>query len=168
MEAPICESCLSSSQLCQECQSRVEERGLSSSAIELFRELRRLSREDRGLQGIRLIDAKEEDGLIAVTVPSGEGGFLIGKKGKVAKKLEQRVKRRLRVVEEPLSHYGIAVSLLKPARVLGINKLFLPQSREKYKVRVHKWDMVRLPGDISSLEKMLTRFMGEEVILYFE
>lgn len=168
MEAPICKSCLSSSELCESCHSRVREMGLTEVTLSFFREVRKLAKKDRGLRRIKLLDAAMEDNLLAVTVPRGHGGVLIGKHGRVAKKLERKVGKKLRVLEVPHDYYDIAISLLKPARVLGINKLFLPNGKEKYRIRVQKWDMIKLPSDINSLENLLTKFMGKEATLYFE
>ncbi|GBE54987.1 MAG TPA: hypothetical protein ENH28_01070 [Euryarchaeota archaeon] len=120
------------------------------------------------LQKVHLLGAELEDNLLVVLVKKGEGGVIIGRHGKVAKHLEKMLGKKIRVLEVPYSYYDAALSILKPARILGINLLFQLKGKERYKVRVQKWGMIKLPSDISSLEKLLTRFMGKEVVLYFE
>ncbi len=159
---------MSSSELCDNCRDKIRELGIPEESIDFFREVKKLSQRDRGLQKVHLLGAELEDNLIVGLVGKGEAGYIIGRRGKVAKKLEKKLKKRVRILEVPYDYYDAALSILKPARILGINLLFLPQGKEKYKVRLQKWDMVKLPSDINSLEKLLTKFMGKEVILYFE
>ncbi len=120
------------------------------------------------LKKVHLLGAELEDNLLVVLVKKGEGGVIIGRHGKVAKHLEKMLGKKIRVLEVPYNYYDAALSILKPARILGINLLFQLKGKERYKVRLQKWGAVKLPSDISSLEKLLTRFMGKEVVLYFE
>ncbi len=131
-------------------------------------EVKRLAERDRLLRRVKIHTTVVENNLMVVVVNRGEAGVLIGRRGKVARTLERKLKKKIRFVEAPYDIYSIAVSILKPARVLGINRLFLPGGEEKLKIRLAKWDLLKLPSDIPSLERVLKRFMGKDVQLYFE
>jgi transcription antitermination factor NusA-like protein len=87
---------------------------------------------------------------------------------KIAKILQERLGMKVRILEKSNSIKSTAVQLLTPARVLGVNTVWLPDGTVQYVVRVSKYEKKFLPADEASLETVLSKIHSTPVRIRVE
>ncbi|AAY80140.1 conserved Archaeal protein [Sulfolobus acidocaldarius DSM 639] len=87
---------------------------------------------------------------------------------KVAKALQEKIGLRVRILEKSNSIKSTAVQLLTPARVLGVNTVWLPDGTVQYVVRISKQEKRFLPADETSLEEALSKIHSTQVRIRVE
>ncbi|MBU7045729.1 MAG: transcription elongation factor NusA, partial [Theionarchaea archaeon] len=112
--------------------------------------------------------AVESRSLIVIIVGEGDIGNLIGKGGKTVKFLQRSLKKKIRIIEDTADTRKIIQDLLHPARVLGMNILYLPSGNQNYRVRVPKEDERRIPTNVQSAEEIVSKLINLNVHIVFE
>jgi transcription antitermination factor NusA-like protein len=166
--APICEICLKTGILCSNCENRLERGEITKLDVEVAKLLYQLGTRFKGLKDVDFKKAIEIEDMVILLIRKGGAGTLIGKGGKIVKSISKKLDKRVRIIEDSKSNRGIAQDLLSPVRVLGINILFLPDGREKFKIVVPKRDASRLPSTVTALQNILKYLTGKEMIISFE
>ena len=97
MRTELCQFCLRSGILCSKCKRKVEKGEISQLDLEIGRLL--ISIEDKypPLQDVHLHRAVEADSVLAVFVGHGDIARLLSYGGKIAKFLERKTKKTIRV-----------------------------------------------------------------------
>ncbi|RUM47954.1 MAG: transcription elongation factor [Hyperthermus sp.] len=84
-----------------------------------------------------------------------------------ARDLEQRLKgklgMRVKIIPKANDVRGLAIHLLYPARVLGVNTVWLPDGSIEYVVRVTKRDERRMGRAKEVYERILSEMLGKKV-----
>ncbi len=165
MEYPICEICLKTGILCSGCEEKLAKGEITRLEVELATILYRLEKKHKTLSEINRVKTLEENDLVVLITEEGKAGVLIGKGGKIAKIISKKLKRKIRVVEDTKDYRRIAQDLLAPARVIGVNIVYPPNESSKFKVLVAKQDITKLPASITTLERLLAKLLGKEVVV---
>ncbi|MFQ6136590.1 MAG: transcription elongation factor NusA [Candidatus Hydrothermarchaeales archaeon] len=168
MEVAICEICLKRGILCPGCEKRLKNGEITQLDVEIAKLLHSLTSTFRGLRNLRLKRSIGAGEMVILVTDPRDVGALIGKGGKIAKILSERLDKKVRVVGDSKDNLVIARDLISPARVLGVNVLYPPNGKERYKVRVSKKEASRLPSDDSTLEKILGELTGKDIIISLE
>jgi transcription antitermination factor NusA-like protein len=167
MKAPICDICLKSGILCLGCEEKLRKGVVSDLDVKIAKLLYQLE-EDHHIRDITFVKAVESRSLIVIIVGEGEIGNLIGKGGKTVKVLQRALRKKIRIIEDTNDTKKIIQDLLHPARILGMNILYLPSGEQKYKVRVPKEDERRIPTNVQSAEETVSKLTNLEVQITFE
>ncbi len=167
MKAPICEICLKSGILCLSCEEKVREGTISDLDVRISKLLYELDQEHQ-IRDVTFVRAVESRSIIVIIVGKGEIGNLIGKGGKTVKFLQKALKKKIRIIEDTPDVRKIIQDLLHPARVMGMNILYLPTGEQKYKVRVPKEDERRIPTSLQSAEEIISKLTKLNIHLVFE
>ncbi|MGD2247071.1 MAG: transcription elongation factor NusA [Candidatus Methanofastidiosia archaeon] len=167
MKAPICDVCLKSGILCLGCEEKLKKGTITELDVKISKLLYQLEKENH-IRDITFVKAVESKSLIVIIVGEGEIGNLIGKGGKTVKFLQRSVRKKIRIIEDTDDFKKIIQDLLHPARVLGINILYLPSDEKKYKVRVPKEDERRIPTSVKSAEEILSKLVNLPIEIAFE
>jgi transcription antitermination factor NusA-like protein len=167
MKAPICDVCLKSGILCLGCEEKLKRGTITELDVKISKLLYQLEKENH-IRDITFVKAVESKSLIVIIVGEGEIGNLIGKGGKTVKFLQRSVRKKIRIIEDTDDFKKIIMDLLHPARVLGINILYLPSEEKKYKVRVPKEDERRIPTSVKSAEEILSKLVNLPIEIAFE
>ncbi len=165
LEYPICEICLKTGILCAGCEEKLAKGEITKLDVELSGILYRLENKYKTLAEIKTIKTIDAGDLVVIITDEGKAGVLIGKGGKIVKTISNKLKRKVRVVEETKDYRRVAQDLLAPVRVVGINIVYPPKEEPKFKVLIAKQDLPKLPSDITTLEKILSKMIGKNVIL---
>jgi transcription antitermination factor NusA-like protein len=136
--------------------------------IDMAKEL--LSFEDKtpSLKEVDFKRAIDTGSMIVVMVGPGNLPEALGPKGKIAKELEKRFNKKIRVIEENSNIRRTIEDLVTPAILLGINTLWLPDGSLEKKVRLSLNDSKRLPTDIHIIEETVKSLTGERIRIVFE
>lgn len=167
MKAPICDICLKSGILCLGCEDKLKRGVISELDVKIAKLLFELE-EEHHIRDVSFLKAVESRSLIVIIVGKGEIGNLIGKGGKTVKFLQKALKKKIRIIEDTEDKRKIIQDLLHPARVLGMNVLYLPSGEQKYKVRISKEDERRIPTNVQSAEETISKLTNLEVKIALE
>ena len=167
MKAPICEICLKSGILCLGCEEKLKKGSITDLDVKISKLLYQLEQEHH-IRDITFVRAVESRSLIVIIVGEGDIGNLIGKGGKTVKFLQRSLKKKIRIIEDTADTRKIIQDLLHPARVLGMNILYLPSGDRNYRVRVPKEDERRIPTNVQSAEEIVSKLINLNVQIVFE
>ena len=92
---------------------------------------------------------------------------------RLARKIENALSEKLggtrvRIVPRAGDIRTLAVHLLYPARVLGVNYVYMPDGSVEYVVRVSRRDRRRVEPQREFLERVLSELAGHKVRIRFE
>lgn len=168
MKIPLDYLCVKSGLLCNRCQSLVDNGEVESFEVEVMRALLELEETQfKELKDCTYYKSIKVDNLLILLVGSGPS-MTIQKWIKVAKALQEKLGVRVRILEKTNNIKSSAVQLLSPARVLGVNTVWLPDGSVQYVVRVSKNEKKLLPADADSLESILSKIHDTKVRIRVE
>ncbi len=167
MKAPICEICLKSGILCLGCEEKLKRGVLTDLDVRISKLLYELEQEHH-IRDITFVRAVESRSLIVIIVGEGDIGNLIGKGGKTVKFLQRSLKKKIRIIEDTADKKKIVQDLLHPARVLGMNILYLPSGEKIHKVRVSREDERKIPTSVQSAEETISKLTGLDIQIAFD
>jgi len=167
MKTPICEICLKSGILCPGCQRKVVEGEISELDIKISKLLYQLVIKYNIPKEIHFIRSKEFDDIVILMVGKNEVGNIVGKGGKILKILQKELHKKIRVVEDTSDLKKIVLDLIYPARISGINIVYLPDG-EKKKIRISHEDIKKMPINLLNAKDIISLLTGEEVDLILD
>jgi transcription antitermination factor NusA-like protein len=166
MKLPVCDVDLKSGILCQVCEEKLRTGEISGLDFEICRILFALGAEGKIPPGISFKRGIEIAELIVVIVGKGDVQPLVH--GSATKTLNTHFKKKVRIMEDSTDPKRFLADLLYPAHILGINKVYLPEGKVQYKIRIPTEDEGRLPASRASIQHFITRFTGQEMEVEFE
>ncbi|AWR94322.1 transcription elongation factor NusA [Acidianus brierleyi] len=168
MKIPLDYLCVKSGLLCNRCQSLVDSGQVDSFEINVMKIL--LDLEDtqfKELKDSTYYKAIKVNNLLILLVSSGPS-MTIQKWIKVAKVLQEKLGMKVRIIEKTSNIKSSAVQLLSPARVLGVNTVWLPDGSVQYVIRVSRTERRLLPADALVLESALSKIHDTRVKIRVE
>lgn len=160
MKLPICLVCMKSGILCPSCQEKFDRGEITSLDIEVAKHLLEIEKKFPTIRDSIFFKAVDVGKMLVVLIKS-EGRLYRPLWNKVAKRLSSKIGKPVRIVEKTASIRQIAEQVLAPARVLGVNVVWLPDgSRENY-IRISQSDIRRLAINIKQAEKVISEFTKE-------
>ena len=87
---------------------------------------------------------------------------------KIARILQEKLNMKVRVLEKTNNIKSSAVQLLSPARVLGVNTVWMPDGSVQYVIRVSRTERKLLPAEAQVLESALTKIHSTPVRIRVE
>lgn len=160
MKLPICLVCMKSGILCPSCQEKFDRGEITPLDIEVARHFLEIEKSYPAIRDSIFFKAVDVGKMLVVLIKS-EGRLYRPLWNKVAKKLSLKMGKPVRIVEKTASIRQIAEQVLAPARVLGVNVVWLPDgSRENY-IRISQADVKRLAISIKQAEKVISEFTKE-------
>jgi transcription antitermination factor NusA-like protein len=149
--------------LCPGCQEKVNKGEITELEAEISLRLYNLLDKYKMPQELTFHKAIETDDTVILVVGENQIGTIIGKGGKIVKSLQKELNKKIRVIENTDDIKKIAQDLIHPARIMGINILYLPDGGTKKKLRIPVEDEKKLPIDTSIVEDIILRMTGESV-----
>jgi transcription antitermination factor NusA-like protein len=162
MPLPICARCAGSGVLCPACEAKLAAGGINEFDIEASRVLYEIFGE-----AADLTHAVEAEGVVILIAPAGEVGKIIGRGGENLRKVSDRLGRRVRVVGND-SLKELVTALAAPARIRGVNTVYLPGGGRSYRVRIDREDSKRLRMRLEDLGRLVSAASGQSVHLAFD
>lgn len=165
---PICKICASSGILCGSCSDRLDEGEITDLDIEIAKALIELEKDNKNLGGSTFYRSIDSKNLLVLIVGEGEVSNFIGARGKVIKRLQDRFRRTIRIIEKSKDVLKILKDLISPARILGINQIYLPTGEVEKKARIYQADSNKFPVDPEIVEELIKKLTGIRVRIAFE
>lgn len=159
---------MKSGMLCPGCTAKIKDGELNDNDLEIAKELYRLSQENKGLKDVRFKRSLKVGNLIIILIEAGEIGSIIGKGGNVIRGLSKKLNKKIRVIEESKDVKKVASDLLYPAKVYGINIVYMPDGTIIKRLRLGKEFERKLPIATKSVKEILLLITGENVDIVFE
>ena len=168
MKAPLCEICAKTGVLCPSCESKLSKGEITELDVKVSRILYEMAKEHPIIDKITFLRAFQGRRIIVLMVEKGDVGPLVGRGGRIVRELSRKLKKeKVRIVGKREMKQMIQ-DLIIPARLLGVNVLYLPGGKEKYRVRIPKEDRKKIPAQKEELEKIMREMFSSEFEIRFE
>jgi len=152
MVFPICDSCAASGVLCPDCEERVRNEEITELDVLVSTILKKHGA--MGYKSLRVLDSK-----IVIFSSESDAPRIIGTKGHTALELSKKLGRRVVVIVDGWGKEQIIESLVRPIKVIAINKASNNNGQEVLKLVFDK------PLDEGTIE-LLKELVGEVEIEY--
>lgn len=166
MKFPICSVCLRNNILCNACAEKVGELGINPEEIKMYRRLNKILKSQKSLRDVEIKRAVGRRTLLIVTRKE-DVSKLIGKDGKIVKKLARELKRPVRIVEQPSDLRDFVTNVFFTVPILGINIVYRPEG-EVYRVRIPRSERTRLPISSDLFSNISKSLFGVDADVVFE
>ncbi len=168
MILPVCQTCLRSGVLCQQCQQKIDDGEISSLDFELMKLLIELENSIPVIKNVSFQKSTGTDSLVVIQL-SRKSVRLIGEqRGKITDELSKRLGRKVRIVEKSNKPKRIAEDLLQPVRVKGVNTIWLPDGTSEIIIRLLEEDREKLPVAENDLQTAFETLLGGYIRITFE
>jgi transcription antitermination factor NusA-like protein len=161
VKIPLDHICVKTGVLCPRCQSLVDSGKVDRKEIPVMKtliELEENNKEFRFLKNIKYVKTIWIDNLAVLIIKSSSSNPHQLKK--LAKTLSERLNTRFQVIEQTKDLKKLASQLLSPARVMGVNMIWLPDGTIEYVIRVSRYDQRLLPSKTEILEQALSKVLN--------
>lgn len=155
VKIPLDTICVRTGLLCPTCQAKVERGLVQEWEINVLKALLEIE-EEVGELGFEYVKAERARGTLYITV-RGAKGIPVELEKALEKKLRDLGIRRVRVISEARDPVSVIKAALYPARVLSINRYYLPDGSVYYVALVPKADRDYLPGRIEDVRYLLSK-----------
>ncbi|BFH73228.1 transcription elongation factor NusA [Sulfurisphaera javensis] len=157
MKIPLDYICVKSGLLCNRCQSLIDRGEVEHFEVDVMKILLDLEENQfKELKDAVYHKAFKVDNLLILLVTSPPS-MSHQKWIKIAKILQEKLGIKVRILEKSNNIKSTASQLLSPARVLGVNTVWLPDGSVQYVIRISKNEKRFLPADENSLEEALSK-----------
>lgn len=146
----LCSFCRNGELLCQSCKKKLDEGKITQLDVDVARVL-------NPYEAVKIVDA----GKVLVVVKPADARAVIGKGGSGVKKLEEKLGRKVKIVEQTEDKKKLAEDVLR-LRVIGVNVLY--DKGEKLRIRVSGGERRANKVDIEILAKLY----GKDVSVVYE
>lgn len=166
MKIPLDQLCVRSGVLCPRCEMLVRNGSVRDLDLEVMRFLLRAegTPDYRFLRDAEYIRSVNLGNVVVVQLNIPTSGVDQKSLLKLARYLESGLNIRVRVIDtKNTSTKDLIKSVMQPARVLGVNTLWLPDGSVEYVVRIPRSDLKYLPTSQEDVETILTQLVGANV-----
>jgi len=167
VKIPLDHICVKSGILCPRCQALIEEGVVDSYEVDVMRALIEMEESSvRELRDVEYIKTYMEGNLVVIVL---KGKLPPQVLSKIARNLSEKFEgRRVKVALKSRDLRQVASQVLYPARILGINTLWLPDGSVQYIIRVPRSEQRIIREFKEEFEKILSKIMGSVVEIRFE
>lgn len=155
VKIPLDTICVRTGLLCPSCQAKVERGVVEEWEVEVMKALLEVEDELGGFD-FEYVKSERAHGTLYIRV-RGSGRIPLEAERALEAKLRGLGVRRVRIIEEASDPVSIIKAALYPARVLSINRHYLPDGSVYYVALVPKSDREYLPGRIEDARYLLSR-----------
>src|SRR6056297_525747 len=99
MKIPICGVCLKSEILCNGCQRRIDSGEVPEEAVDVLRMLYDLSDSIPSLKDVNIKKVMSNDDVFIMITEEGDAPKLVGRRGKIVKKIADMVDKPVRILD---------------------------------------------------------------------
>ncbi len=173
MQIPLDYICVKSGVLCPRCQSLVDSGAVTEDEVAIMKALIELE-EKEDMQILRKAvyhKAFHVDDVMVIVMDLGVGTSVpvfTRHARMLEQKLHEKTGRQVKIIPRASDVRGLAAFLLYPARVLGVNTLWLPDGSIEYVIRVPRRDQRFIGGKKEALERILSELLGKRTRIRFE
>ena len=171
MKIPLDQICVRTGILCPRCQRLVDTGVVQRFEVDIMRALLELeSKVDfRFLKDATYVRSLISDNTVVLLIEVKNASLQSRILSKLGRSLAEKIGKKVRVVNIANNNLrDIASQLVYPARVIGINTLWLPDGTIEHIVRIPRSDKRYLPLNTLTLENILSQITGMNVKIRME
>lgn len=168
MRIPLDYICVKTGVLCPRCRRLVESGAVSEFEIDIMRHLIEFENDPEYksfLNNLTYVKAYKISDMIVIIAdyPLKTDPKIIQK---LSKALGDKLGSKIRIISNSLRRdiKSIVSQLIFPARIQGVNIIWLPDGSQQYIVRIPKTDLRYMPTSSENIEKLLQIIIGDENI----
>ena len=171
MKIPLDYLCVKTGVLCPRCQRLVDTGVVKDYEVPVMRAL--LELEDRPdfkyLKNSTYVKALKLNDVMILIIEVKDLNVKPKDLGRLGRMLSSKLNIKVRAINKVSGNIReLARQLIYPARVTGVNTLWLPDGSVEHIVRIPKGDLRYLPARMSSLEEVLSKMTGMSVRIRVE
>ncbi|MDD5147906.1 MAG: KH domain-containing protein [Candidatus ainarchaeum sp.] len=163
MNGPICFEDAKTNRLCRICEAKLKANIINENDVAIWKEIVKLG--EKSFLDLDFLNSFELNGMLVI-VCRGNIGALIGRQGKNIRDLEQKLGKKIRIVEKTGDAKETAQALLGFVKIAAVNRVFRPDS-EELKIIISRNDERRLK-EKEALEKILSKILGSKTTVEFQ
>ncbi len=165
MKLPLDYICLKSGVLCPRCRKLVEEGKVENFEVDIMKALIELEEKTQDFKFLRdssYVKSYLTDDfcVLIVEVPDDVTQHALIK---LSRALSDKLGYRVRVVKKVNDMKMMIAQIVAPARIQGVNSLWLPDGSVQHIVRIPRYDAKLLPTSIENLEKLFNMIFGANI-----
>ena len=173
VQIPLDYICVKSGVLCPRCQSLVDSGAVNEFEVDVMKALIELEEKDNVTILRRATYHKtykvNDTYIVVMDLGIGTSVPLFTRHARVLEqKLQEKLGARVKVIPKANDVRGLTAFLLYPARVLGVNTLWLPDGSIEYVIRVSRRDQRYISGRREEYERILSELLGKKVRIRVE
>jgi len=166
LKIPLDQLCVRSGVLCPRCEALVRSGTVTELDLEIMRLLLKAetTHDFRFLRDSEYVKSVNVGNVVVIQLSVPQQWADQRTLTKLAKYLESQLKTHVRIVDsKSTSTKELVRSIIQPARVLGVNTLWLPDGSVEYVVRIPRSDLRHLPAPQEDVEHLLSQMVGANV-----
>jgi len=164
---PVCNACVKSNELCDNCKKETKKNEISLEEIEHYRMINKALRGEKHLKDVEIKRVFANDKVAIIVSSKKDVAKLIGKNGIVAKKLEKKLDKSIRVVSFDDDPYNFSRDVLHPSNIIGINVVYTGNN-EIYRVRLPLTERYLMKITPEFFKTAAMQILGKHVEVEFE
>jgi transcription antitermination factor NusA-like protein len=164
LRTAVCPKDMVAQTLCTKCRQLLEKGEISELDVTVSHRLGQLSK-TFPLTNVEFKKAIDLDQFVILAC-TGRIGSLIGSRGKIVSEISKGIGKTVRIIEHSKNEKKMAQDLVGDARVLGLKKIFSPQSTQ-YRVVVSGADRQKLIAPQKKLEEGLEKLFSAQAVIEF-
>ncbi|MHA1712814.1 MAG: hypothetical protein ACTSW4_02040 [Candidatus Ranarchaeia archaeon] len=168
IKLPVCLTCLRSGVYCQQCQKKIDEGLVTKLDIEVSKALVKLENSIALLKSVTFLGAFQVGDILLLQISKKSLNRISNQKQKIIDSLEHQLNKKIRILQKTNKPKQLAEELLYPARVIGVNKIWLPDGTSETIIRIQTQDREKLPADSRQLQTTMQDLLGDYVRITFE
>ncbi len=163
---PVCVVCAQTGFLCINCQDKLDEGEITEFDVELAKELVKFEEKYPRLRDASFVKSIDFGEIVLLVVGAGD-------RGKYSDELLKEIQEifgldKVQVIEFSKDITRIVENLVAPAKLRGVNQLFLPMGTIEYKARIPESDKDLLPLPVEDIEDIVQELTGKVTRIAFE
>ena len=167
MELPLCSFDLKTGIFCPKCMEKLEKGLYTDLDIRIMKKLLELEKSFSKLQKSGYVKAVDGGDIVFVVLKDGSlKGFEIRELAQIRKILSNEVGKSVRLVEDHSDPIKFIERLAAPARIVAVNKIWLPDGSEETRVIFDHERNLRIRDE--ALRKVLEEVKGIKLSIDFE
>ncbi len=165
MKMPLDYICLKSGVLCPRCRRLVDEGKVQQFEVDIMKaliELEEKSQDFKFLRDAAYVKSYLADSfcVLILELPDDVTQHMLIR---LSRALSDKVGLKIRVVKKVNDMKMLIAQIVAPARIQGVNSLWLPDGSVQHIVRIPRYDAKSLPAPIEVLEKILNDIFGTSI-----
>ena len=167
MELPLCSFDLKTGIFCPRCSEKLEEGLYNDLDVRVMRLFLELEKKFTKLQKAGYVKSVDGGGTIFVILRSGDlGRFEVREIAQLRKILSEELGKHVRLIEDNPDPLKFLESVAAPARVVAVNKIWLPDGSEETRVIFDHERNLRVGEE--ALKKLMEEVKGMKMTIDFE
>ena len=154
VKTTLCSFCLKSGILCSKCQSKIKSGEVSETDLKIARLLLSLEATNPTLQDVHFHKAVEADDVLALIVGRGDISSFLGQGRKIVKVLEEKIGKKIRVLEESVDDRKFLEDLFAPLSIITINTIWLPDGTTETRVILKRRGRTPPPVKVKAVKEI--------------